>query len=344
MKYFDLKLIQQYINGDNIGKYKLEELENNKDFMMCVINTTNDPDIYYLCSNEIKINYDFMKFYINKFIKNSDKVIKAFNYFIKHSTNNHDKIILAMIIASKYSKYTVINFEYDEFLFYFLQGYYYDTLSFEDVYKAFKKHKDLDIILNIIAKKQLSNILNEKELVLPYVIMHKFNTVQELLEYGTLNFLIIYIKAHDIQLGKYVSDNTDLLDIYLKDIDNIIDNWDYYKQKDKNKRFNNIIRNIYNYCNEYQTIIPPDEYIKYLSTYINNNEFINYYIDFLDNQDSSINDLSIDKLINHNIKQQLHLENIKRIINNQLNTNIPKPYEEVIKISKDNKERKKHLI
>ena len=54
MKNIDASLIEKYINGDDLGEYSIEQLENDKDFMTSVINYTNDVKMYSLCSDELK--------------------------------------------------------------------------------------------------------------------------------------------------------------------------------------------------------------------------------------------------------------------------------------------------
>jgi len=66
------RLIYDYVNGNYIED--ISKLRNDYMFMMDVINYTNDRHIYYLCSDEVKCNYEFVKFLINKF-KNKKQFI-----------------------------------------------------------------------------------------------------------------------------------------------------------------------------------------------------------------------------------------------------------------------------
>ena len=60
-KNFDISLIKNYINGDSLGKYSIDELENNCEFMKEVIDYTNDCNIYNLCSDNLKKRLYFCK-------------------------------------------------------------------------------------------------------------------------------------------------------------------------------------------------------------------------------------------------------------------------------------------
>ena len=47
-------LIQNYINGESTDPYDLDYLENNKNFMLKVLKTTKDENMYYFCSGRVQ--------------------------------------------------------------------------------------------------------------------------------------------------------------------------------------------------------------------------------------------------------------------------------------------------
>ena len=59
---YSQELITKYINGEDIEKYSLEELENDRIFMIKVIEYSNDLNMYNLCSDNLKKDYNFVKF------------------------------------------------------------------------------------------------------------------------------------------------------------------------------------------------------------------------------------------------------------------------------------------
>lgn len=59
MAIVDLKLVRDYIDGEDI-EYDIEELENNPIFMLNVLKASKDPNMYGLCSKNVKNNYDFV--------------------------------------------------------------------------------------------------------------------------------------------------------------------------------------------------------------------------------------------------------------------------------------------
>ena len=69
MEKYNKELIMNYINGNDIGDYDLNELEDDKLFMTKVIEFSNDEKMYNFCSDNLKKNYEFIKYIILKFKK-----------------------------------------------------------------------------------------------------------------------------------------------------------------------------------------------------------------------------------------------------------------------------------
>ena len=60
MKKIDISLIKKYVNGEDLGEYSIEELENNTDFMISVISYTNDFKMYSACSEKVKKELEYI--------------------------------------------------------------------------------------------------------------------------------------------------------------------------------------------------------------------------------------------------------------------------------------------
>ena len=99
MKKYSKKMIDNYILGNEIDGYNITELENDKDFMMLVIGTTNDNKMYNLCSDELKVNYEFVKYLIIKFKNNIDFICEVADYYLAKTKEeiNRLKIVIKMI-------------------------------------------------------------------------------------------------------------------------------------------------------------------------------------------------------------------------------------------------------
>ena len=89
MKIYNSKLIHDYINGNDIIDYDIEELENDYRFMMKVIDYTKNKNMYNLCSDEVKKNYTFVKFMIEKFKDDVNFIAKVADYYLDQ-TNDED--------------------------------------------------------------------------------------------------------------------------------------------------------------------------------------------------------------------------------------------------------------
>ena len=77
---YSRKLIWDYINGYYIEN--VDALENDYKFMMDVINITRDKNMYNLCSEEIKSNYEFVMFVIDLFKDDIDFICEIANQYI----------------------------------------------------------------------------------------------------------------------------------------------------------------------------------------------------------------------------------------------------------------------
>ena len=72
MKKIDMSLVKKYVNGEDLGEFTSEQLENDKDFMMGVISYTNDTKMYSFCSEQVKQDYEFVKYLVLKFKDNPE--------------------------------------------------------------------------------------------------------------------------------------------------------------------------------------------------------------------------------------------------------------------------------
>ena len=77
---YSIKTIESYIKGEDIKEYTIEELENDSKFMLMVAFTTNDKNIYNLCSENVKLDYEFVKMMIKRFKNDLSFVCQIANY------------------------------------------------------------------------------------------------------------------------------------------------------------------------------------------------------------------------------------------------------------------------
>ena len=116
MEKYSNKIINDYINGNDIEEYSIEELEDDKKFMMLVINRTNDIRMYDLCSDNVKKDYEFVKYMILKYQNNTDFSCKVADYYFDNKDDEFSRTELAILMSeitknkdkNKYIKYQII--------------------------------------------------------------------------------------------------------------------------------------------------------------------------------------------------------------------------------------------
>ena len=114
MKKIDISLVKKYVNGEDLGEFTSEQLENDKDFMMWVISYTNDIKMYSFCSESVKLNYEFVEYLVLKFKDNSEFIMTvADNYLDNADTDWESKelsIIMEKVLPKELAeKYEVLN-------------------------------------------------------------------------------------------------------------------------------------------------------------------------------------------------------------------------------------------
>ena len=101
-KNYSSKLVFDYITGNEITGYNIDDLENDYEFMIQVMKHTKDKNMYNLCSKEVQTNYKFVKFMIETF-KNDLKFIcdVADNYLKTVPSESIDGIEIMIQVAEK---------------------------------------------------------------------------------------------------------------------------------------------------------------------------------------------------------------------------------------------------
>ena len=96
-KKYDEKLIKAYITGDDIIDFDIDELENDVYFMMQVIDYSDDIKMYSFCGEELKKDYKFVSYLVDKYNSNVKKykndikiIISAAESFLDSRKNLND--------------------------------------------------------------------------------------------------------------------------------------------------------------------------------------------------------------------------------------------------------------
>ena len=144
MKKIDISLIRKYVNGEDLGEYSIEQLENDKDFMMGVISYTNDTKMYSSCSELVKQDYEFVKYLVLKFKDNSEFITAVADNYLDNTDTDWERrelnIIMEKVLPKELSAELFPHVEavYADVFKVFTIGFIPSTfLAIDDVFAAF---------------------------------------------------------------------------------------------------------------------------------------------------------------------------------------------------------------
>ena len=258
MKKFSTKTVFDYLVGNDIEDYDIDELENNPEFMAEVV--CRDKKSYNLCSNEIKINISFIRRVLDHYKNDIEFALKVYDEFdnILDEDDNIDLVekdqdifevsILLYEITKKnkelnlpFKVATNIFIGSEEVAFEIAKskvdcevpglGFYYES----------QKYKDNPNILDFIAESIIRKIFSEK-IDLEKSLHDRYNSYKEFEENSKYAVLIKYISYYDNDLSEYVSLNHKVLENFEDELELIKKNWQSYDNKQQREE---LIKKIY---------------------------------------------------------------------------------------------------
>lgn len=253
---YNQKLIWEYINGEEIPN--IDKLEKDYQFLMQVIKTSKDKNMYKLCSKEIKENYQFIKFIIETFKSDEEFITKIADDYLKkfgeETLESKELIFLMCELLNKNSN----DFEKDSISFYLKRSLIYTTerilietflkeneyakeeigLGFACVY--YDELGASEIITNYFAKMYLNEIFYNNKFSLEELVHKHFKTLSDLKEVEIKQYILNYVSYFDKYLADYLANHLFLIEKLEKSINNIIMNWKNFLERDikrKNDEF-----------------------------------------------------------------------------------------------------------
>ena len=334
MKKYNKEIINNYINGLKIKEYSIDELEDDKDFMIQVIEATNDKNFYKLCSENIKKDYSFVKYLITKFKNDISYICDVADFYIDNTedeisrielvivmlnlTNNKDdekhndyEVIINTIFATKRVQIemgkTELNDEFasDEIGMGFLLMY--------DSYNSSK------IILDFYAKKMINEIFKEFDMNLENVLHQQFNNPDEINKLGINKYMLNFISNYDSMLASYLSSNIYLMKDFKNKIEQIQNNWETYINNNEAKRYNLILNKVHDYMEQvkFEGMLSETDLLYYIGNKLGIASKIAKYDGISSELAEDIITLD-DELVKDALKtsfiDKVHYNNIKRII------------------------------
>lgn len=283
VSHYDVRILWKYINGYYIEN--VDELENNYKFMMDVIRITKDKNLYNLCSDEVKNNFEFVKFIIDLFKKDIDFVCKVADYYLDNADNDDictNELIFIMCDVLKNYK------DNDECLIYFVKRasiVNYDRMIADAIIDEedninIKKRLGMgfiiflesdycksNIMLKYIAKIMLNEIFYElSNLSIEDIIHKRFSSVDKLNQYGIKNFIFSYVREYDYFLASYLTTNVDLISKIEKEINLVRNNWNIYLIRNMIRKNEIFMQEAFCYIEEYNTRYTYDDICSYIDS------------------------------------------------------------------------------
>ncbi len=347
MKKIDISLVKKYINGEELGEYSLEQLENDKDFMMQVVSYTNDSKIYNLCSDEIKKDYDFVKYLVLKFRYDFKFIIQVAEYYLNNTDSEIERIELNILMSrllpnelsgkydissetAYYTKRVEIEIAKAKYL-------NLESMIGEGFLLMFDSYNCNDIILKYYAECMINEIIRDNNIDFEAMMHNQFKTPDKIDKIGVNNYIINFLSYYDSMLSSYVSTHLDIINNLRNKIKDIQINWDRYNTVDEAKRYNNMLNMVHDYMSMSESNMSETDILYYVAKELGIKDKVAHY----DNPYSADEELSLDFddeviadmvqfEIEQSMKERLVYLNVRKIMLNQLFSSEPTDLSSII--------------
>ena len=250
------KYIFDYINANELP-CDVESLENDPLFMADVIRLTRDKKMYRLCSEDVKNDYDFVKFLISMFRTDTLFIMEIVDNYIKNNNNFLEEMELNILMSNIFDETKdseLEQYKFNAYCSYMSLMFNFEQLSveYEDLGKGFylfSKITQSKVILDYIARIMIGEIFYDTYSNNIEELLHiNFSDFSELEKRGVTNFLLSYIDSLDPFLSNYISRNLWLLKEYDKKISYIKKNWHNYINRVNREKIDMVYDEMYNYA------------------------------------------------------------------------------------------------
>ncbi len=264
MKKYSVKTIIDYISGNDIENFTLEELEDDMEFMKSVINYTNDKNMLFMCSERLQNDFRFIKYILYKFSYDLEFICKIADEFLaktdeEHKTDRYEiAIIMCQLINNKdieylrYHAIASIGFLWElEFVKKCQQQYksQNSTMGMGFIF-IINDEENSPIMIEYFAKKFINHILAYCEINFEDLLHKRFSTKKELEQEKINSFLISFLLCYDIALANYAKAHLEILDGLKEEIQYAIKNWDRYIDKKEREIYDLLLEKVHQYMQE----------------------------------------------------------------------------------------------
>lgn len=265
MKKYSRDLVEKYINGEDIEDYSLDELENDKNFMMLVISQTTDRKMYNYCSESVKSDYEFVKYVILKFKGDINFITQVADHFFDNKNLYEERLELSIIM----SDLTKGDPELSEKYAVMREGLYLLNQVKVDIIKraiedpkaadkigegffiSYDSYNHSEIILNFLAKKCIKEIFEKHNL--EKALHNDFTSPEEIDKSGLNVYLLKIIGMYDQTLASYVATHIKLLNDARENVKKIQRTWVQYKHKEEAERYEIMLERVHEYMKQFNS-------------------------------------------------------------------------------------------
>ncbi len=267
---YSKKLIYDYIMGNEL-EIDVEKLEKDFYFMKEVITYSNDKNMYYLCDETLKNNYEFILFLINKFNNDKNFIVKISEDFKKNNDLDSKVLIDLNAIVNKYLNLNCHMMEeenYDLWManeLFLISKYEIGCVYVENYKRKYEnenikmgflyfneEYKGYNNALDYFATRMVSKIFNNIDIE---KFLHKnIRNISTLKTEGINNYLFNYIGYYDEYLSSYLMLHSYILNDVKKEIKKYIERWKKYEEENRRNEISSIIGQCFSYfssCGNY---------------------------------------------------------------------------------------------
>lgn len=348
MKKIDISLVKKYVNGEDLGEFTSEQLENDKDFMMWVISYTNDIKMYSFCSESVKLNYEFVEYLVLKFKDNSEFIMTVADNYLDNADTDWESKELSIIMEKVLPKELAEKYEVLNETSYFTKRLEVEIAKAKDsklesmvgmgFLLMFDQYNGSDIILDYYANNMVGEIIRDNNINFEKMLHTQFKSASKITEMGINNYIVNFISCYDSMLSSYVSTHLDIIKPIANRIKRIQDDWDKYLSVDETRRYNNMLDMVHEYMSMSDSNMGENEVLYYVANELGIKEKIKQYdgskkmeenfkeeygYDFSDAADEEVMEDMVRFEIERNIKERLVYLTVKKIVINQLFSDKP---------------------
>lgn len=348
MKKIDISLVKKYVNGEDLGNFTSEQLENDKDFMMGVISYTNDTKMYSFCSEQVKQDYEFVKYLVLKFRDNPEFITAVADNYLDNTDTDWERRELNIIMEKVLPKELSEKYEMVNETLYFEKRLEVEIAEVKDskletmigmgFWIMFNQYNGSDVILDYYANNMIGEIIRDNNINFEKMLHTQFKSSDKITEMGINNYIVNFIGYYDSMLSSYVSTHLDIIKPIANRIKLIQDNWDKYSSVDETRRYNNMLDMVHEYMGMSDSNMEENEVLYYVAKELGIIEKVKQYdgskeaeerfeeeygYGLYDDCDEEVMYDMVRFEIERNLKERLVYLRVKKIIMNQLFSDKP---------------------